>query len=72
MRSGGALHQCTRHYVGLFAGQVGARSWRRLLTDGAAAHSTESLQAVDDALVAVCAERNKQEQYQRLRASAEP
>ncbi|MEM6579031.1 MAG: tRNA dihydrouridine(20/20a) synthase DusA [Pseudomonadota bacterium] len=31
---GGKLHQVTRHMLGLFAGQPGARSWRRTLSEG--------------------------------------
>ena len=33
--SGGKLHQVTRHMLGLFAGQPGARAWRRTLAEGA-------------------------------------
>jgi tRNA-dihydrouridine synthase A len=33
--SGGKLHQVTRHMLGLFAGQPGARAWRRVLSEGA-------------------------------------
>ncbi|MEM6391135.1 MAG: tRNA-dihydrouridine synthase, partial [Pseudomonadota bacterium] len=32
---GGSLHQVTRHMLGLYAGQPGARSWRRILSEGA-------------------------------------
>ncbi|MEM1274111.1 MAG: tRNA dihydrouridine(20/20a) synthase DusA [Pseudomonadota bacterium] len=35
MTSGGRLHQVTRHMLGLFAGQPGARGWRRILSEGA-------------------------------------
>ncbi|MEM6375115.1 MAG: tRNA dihydrouridine(20/20a) synthase DusA [Pseudomonadota bacterium] len=35
--AGGKLHQITRHMLGLFNGQPGARSWRRLLSEGASA-----------------------------------
>jgi tRNA-dihydrouridine synthase A len=31
----GRLHQVTRHMLGLFAGQPGARGWRRALSEGA-------------------------------------
>ncbi|MEM6478905.1 MAG: tRNA dihydrouridine(20/20a) synthase DusA, partial [Pseudomonadota bacterium] len=31
---GGSLHQVTRHMLGLFAGQPGARAWRRILSEG--------------------------------------
>ncbi|QFU08513.1 putative tRNA-dihydrouridine synthase [Rhodobacteraceae bacterium THAF1] len=33
--AGGRLHQITRHMLGLFHGQPGAREWRRLLSEGA-------------------------------------
>ncbi|MFC7704010.1 tRNA dihydrouridine(20/20a) synthase DusA [Plastorhodobacter daqingensis] len=32
---GGRLHAVTRHMLGLFAGRPGARSWRRILSEGA-------------------------------------
>ncbi len=32
---GGRLNQITRHMMGLFAGQTGARAWRRMLSEGA-------------------------------------
>jgi tRNA-dihydrouridine synthase A len=32
---GGKLHQITRHMLGLFAGQPGARTWRRVLSEKA-------------------------------------
>jgi tRNA-dihydrouridine synthase A len=32
---GGRLAQVTRHMLGLFSGQVGARAWRRTISDGA-------------------------------------
>ena len=35
LRSGGRLHQVTRHMLGLFHGEPGARRWRRILSDGA-------------------------------------
>ncbi len=35
LRAGGRLNQVTRHMLGLFAGQPGARAWRRMLSDGA-------------------------------------
>ncbi|MEM6596534.1 MAG: tRNA dihydrouridine(20/20a) synthase DusA, partial [Pseudomonadota bacterium] len=35
--AGGKLHQITRHMLGLFNGQPGARAWRRLLSEGASA-----------------------------------
>ncbi len=33
--SGGRLNQISRHMLGLFAGQPGARKWRRILSEGA-------------------------------------
>ncbi|MEE9388745.1 MAG: tRNA dihydrouridine(20/20a) synthase DusA [Paracoccaceae bacterium] len=36
LSTGGRLNQITRHMLGLFAGQPGARNWRRALSDGAA------------------------------------
>ena len=35
LTSGGKLHQIARHMLGLFAGQPGARAWRRVLSQGA-------------------------------------
>ncbi|MBF9029946.1 tRNA dihydrouridine(20/20a) synthase DusA [Rhodobacterales bacterium HKCCE3408] len=32
---GGRLHHVTRHMLGLFAGRPGARTWRRVLSEGA-------------------------------------
>ncbi|WP_138933326.1 tRNA dihydrouridine(20/20a) synthase DusA [Roseovarius arcticus] len=32
---GGRMNQITRHMMGLFAGQPGARAWRRMLSEGA-------------------------------------
>jgi len=36
LAAGGRLHAVTRHMLGLFAGQPGARRWRQVLTEGAA------------------------------------
>ena len=33
IKQGGKLNQITRHMLGLFAGQGGARLWRRLLSE---------------------------------------
>lgn len=33
LAAGGRLHQITRHMLGLFAGEPGARSWRRILSE---------------------------------------
>jgi len=35
LEAGGKLHQITRHMLGLFAGQPGARIWRRILSERA-------------------------------------
>jgi tRNA-dihydrouridine synthase A len=35
LSDGGKLHQITRHMLGLFAGQPGARAWRRVLSTDA-------------------------------------
>lgn len=35
LEAGGKLHQITRHMLGLFAGQPGARTWRRILSERA-------------------------------------
>ncbi|TDT77458.1 tRNA-U16,U17-dihydrouridine synthase [Litoreibacter halocynthiae] len=56
--AGGKLAQVTRHMLGLFAGQPGARGWRRTLSEGA--HKPESgmalvLQALDAVQVAQAA-----------------
>jgi tRNA-dihydrouridine synthase A len=35
LAAGGKLHQVTRHMLGLYAGQPGARTWRRVLSEQA-------------------------------------
>jgi len=35
LAAGGRLNQISRHMLGLFAGQPGARKWRRILSEGA-------------------------------------
>lgn len=35
LQNGGRLHQITKHMLGLFAGQPGARAWRRYLSENA-------------------------------------
>ncbi len=35
LAAGGRLHQITRHMLGLFHGRPGARTWRRVLSEGA-------------------------------------
>ena len=41
LKKGGRLHQITRHMFGLFAGQTGARHWRRRLSELGGAHSSD-------------------------------
>ncbi|MEO0831419.1 MAG: tRNA dihydrouridine(20/20a) synthase DusA [Pseudomonadota bacterium] len=52
LERGGRLHQVTRHMLGLFAGQPGARAWRRLLSEGAAKPDA-GLEVFDAALASV-------------------
>ena len=40
LQQGGRLHQITRHMFGLFAGQTGARHWRRRLSELGGQHGT--------------------------------
>jgi tRNA-dihydrouridine synthase A len=49
---GGRLHQITRHMLGLFHGRPGARSWRRLLSEGASRPGA-GLEVLDAALAEV-------------------
>lgn len=59
LQGGGQLHQITRHMLGLFAGQPGARAWRRILSErgtGAGA----GLDVLSDAYAAVTAETDAQ------------
>lgn len=55
LQSGGRLHQFTRHMLGLFYGQPGARGWRRILSEGASRAETvaEALAVYDLAMEAV-------------------
>ncbi|TWI38330.1 tRNA-dihydrouridine synthase A [Paracoccus sulfuroxidans] len=55
LQSGGRLHQFTRHMLGLFHGQPGARGWRRILSEGASRAETvaEALAVYDLAMEAV-------------------
>ncbi|MBT0957208.1 tRNA dihydrouridine(20/20a) synthase DusA [Alphaproteobacteria bacterium KMM 3653] len=49
LAAGGRLHQITRHMLGLFTGQPGARAWRRILsTEGTGPNA--GLEALDAAL----------------------
>ncbi len=52
---GGRLHQITRHMLGLFHGQPGARHWRRILSERAN-RPDAGLEVIDAALVPVRAE----------------
>lgn len=47
--TGGRLHQITRHMLGLFAGQPGARVWRRVLSEKAN-RPDAGLEVLDEAL----------------------
>ena len=47
---GGRLHQFTRHMLGLFHGQPGARAWKRTLSEGA---SKGGIEVYDAALAQV-------------------
>ena len=49
---GGRLHQITRHMLGLFAGQPGARAWRRVLSE-CATRPNAGTQLVQEALAHV-------------------
>ena len=44
LSSGGKLNQVTRHMLGLFAGQPGARAWRRILSERGHIGGTELVQ----------------------------
>ncbi len=49
LAAGGRLHQITRHMLGLFHGEPGARTWRRVLSERATAEGA-GLEAIDAAL----------------------
>ena len=49
LEAGGRLHQITRHMLGLFAGQPGARVWRRVLSEQANRPGVD-VSLLDDAL----------------------
>ncbi|SPH17553.1 tRNA-dihydrouridine(20/20a) synthase [Defluviimonas aquaemixtae] len=49
LEGGGRLHQITRHILGLFHGQPGARAWRRILSERANAPDA-GLDVIDAAL----------------------
>ncbi len=52
LAGGGRLHSVTRHMLGLFNGQAGARGWRRVLSELAPANGA-GLQVLDLALARV-------------------
>ncbi|MDE3122551.1 MAG: tRNA dihydrouridine(20/20a) synthase DusA [Paracoccaceae bacterium] len=52
LQSGGRLHQITRHMLGLYHGQPGARGWRRLLSERANLKGA-GLEVIDAALAEV-------------------
>ena len=52
LEGGGRLHQVTRHMLGLFHGRPGARTWRRILSEGAGREGA-GLALLDQALAAV-------------------
>jgi len=49
LAAGGRLHSVSRHMLGLFAGQPGARAWRRVLSQGATRPGA-GLELIDAAL----------------------
>lgn len=54
LKGGGRLHSVTRHMLGLFTGQPGARSWRRVLSERAVKEGAGS-EVLEDALAEVSA-----------------
>ena len=52
LAAGTRLHDMTRHMLGLFAGQPGARLWRRILSEKAPKRGA-GLEVIDEALAAV-------------------
>lgn len=57
---GGRVHQVTRHMLGLFHGQPGARMWKRMLSDGVAKPGAD-VSVLEAALDAVLEEKAKSE-----------
>ncbi|GAB4383769.1 MAG: tRNA dihydrouridine(20/20a) synthase DusA [Albidovulum sp.] len=55
LAAGGRLHQVTRHMLGLFHGQPGARAWRRILSEEAGREGA-GLEVIDAALAPLRAE----------------
>jgi tRNA-dihydrouridine synthase A len=62
LQEGAPLAAMTRHMLGLFSGQPGARSWRRILTVEAA-QAGAGLEAIDRALGAVASAHTQAETY---------
>lgn len=52
LAQGGRLHQISRHMLGLYAGQPGARAWRRILSERAT-DSGAGWELVEEALAAL-------------------
>lgn len=52
LEAGVRLHDMTRHILGLFTGQPGARLWRRILSEKAPKRGA-GLEVIDEALAAV-------------------
>ncbi len=52
LTAGGRLHQVTRHMLGLFHGQPGARQWKRILSEKST-HNGANLTVLQEALAAV-------------------
>lgn len=61
LAQGGRLHQITRHMLGLFHGRPGARSWRRVLSEGASRPGA-GLEVLDAALSEVAGAAEVQRQ----------
>lgn len=57
LSQGGRLHAVTRHMLGLFSGQPGARAWRRVLSEGASRPGA-GLELLSEALAAVRPQRD--------------
>jgi tRNA-dihydrouridine synthase A len=67
LRDGAPLAAMTRHMLGLFSAQPGARSWRRILTVDAAKPGA-GLEVIERALEAVASVHTQADEY-RLQAS---
>ncbi len=52
LKNGGRLHDITRHMMGLYAGEPGARQWRRILSEKAT-RAGAGLDVLDEAQAAV-------------------